>query len=74
MYFPGLLLVMTACNIFSVDALPIQVSKIATQKTDQIRTNLAALMATLEGTDVVKDLDKTYGRIKNPYNIHMCDT
>jgi hypothetical protein len=58
MYFPGLLLVMTACDIFSVDALPIQMSKIATQKRDQIRTNLAALMTTLERTDTGKDLDK----------------
>jgi hypothetical protein len=64
MHFPGLLLVMSACNIFSVDALPTQVSGIASRKRDQIHTDLVELMTTLEETDAVKDLDKIVGRIR----------
>jgi hypothetical protein len=31
-------------------------------------------MTTLKGTDVVKDLDKTFGKIESPCNIHICDS
>jgi hypothetical protein len=47
---------------FFVDALPTQMSKIASRKRHQIHADLAALMTAGKGIYMVKDLGKIFER------------